>query len=147
MATKEVINATDTVAQAKATKTAKAEKKATEPKAPKAEVVKDTKNGVTRPGAETSTGKVWAIADTLHAQATKEEPISRAAVIKAAEAQGINVSTAATQYGRWRTYNGLGKETSKAVKVEKQAETAAPAPALDPAAAEADKEPKSPFTL
>lgn len=101
-------------------KPAKAEKAPKEPK-PKVEkpvVVKDTKNGVTRPGPDTSTGKVWAISDTLQAAATEEAPITRSAVMKQAEAQGINVSTAATQYGRWRQYNGLGRETAKAV-VEK----------------------------
>jgi len=81
----------------------------------KTEIVKDEKNGVVRPGPETATGRVWAIADTLNASSTEENPITRAAVIKQAEAQGINVSTAATQYGRWRTYNGLAKETAKAV--------------------------------
>lgn len=98
----------------KATETkATKEKKAAEPKPV---VVKDTKNGVTRPGKETDTGRVWAICDTLKASATEENPISRAAVIKHAEAKSINPSTAATQYGRWRTYNGLGRETAKAVK-------------------------------
>ena len=89
----------------------------------KTEIVKDEKNGVVRPGPETATGRVWAIADTLNASSTEENPITRAAVIKQAEAQGINVSTAATQYGRWRTYNGLAKETAKAVvpKAEKPA--------------------------
>lgn len=78
----------------------------------KTEIVKDEKNGIVRPGAETATGKVWAIADTLQASATEDNPVTRAAVIKLAEAKGINVSTAATQYGRWRTYNGLAKETA-----------------------------------
>jgi hypothetical protein len=112
-------------------------KKATESKAtkekkvaePKPVVVKDTKNGVTRPGKDTDTGRVWAICDTLNASATDEDPISRAKVIKHAEAKGLNPSTAATQYGRWRTYNGLARETSKAVKpaaAEAQVEQAQP---------------------
>lgn len=90
----------------------------TQTEAAKAVVVKDTKNNVTRPSAGTSTGKVWEICDTLYAQATDENPITRARVIKAAEAEGVNVSTAATQYGRWRTYMSLGREPSVAVKGE-----------------------------
>lgn len=86
--------------------------------AEKAVVVKDTKNNVTRPGSGTATGKVWEICDTLYSQATDETPITRARVIKAAEAEGVNVSTAATQYGRWRTYMALGRETAVAVKAE-----------------------------
>lgn len=86
--------------------------------AEKAVVVKDIKNNVARPGAGTATGKVWEICDTLYARATDENPITRASVIKAAEAEGVNVSTAATQYGRWRTYMSLGRETAVAVKAE-----------------------------
>ncbi len=83
--------------------------------ADKAVIVKDQKNDVTRPSADTATGKVWAICDVIYAGATEDNPITRARVIKTAEADGINVSTAATQYGRWRKYMGLGKETAKAV--------------------------------
>ena len=61
----------------------------TQTEASKAVVVKDTKNNVTRPSAGTSTGKVWEICDTLYAQATDENPITRARVIKAAEAEGV----------------------------------------------------------
>lgn len=86
--------------------------------AEKAAVVKDIKNNVARPGAGTATGKVWEICDVLYARATPENPITRASVIKAAEAEGVNVSTAATQYGRWRTYMSLGRETAVAVKGE-----------------------------
>lgn len=81
----------------------------------KAEIVKDQKNGVTRPTAGTATGRVWKICDTIYANATEENPITRARVIKTAEAEDINVSTAATQYGRWRKYMGLERETPKAV--------------------------------
>lgn len=89
--------------------------------AEKAAVVKDIKNNVARPGAGTATGKVWEICDVLYARATPENPITRASVIKAAEAEGVNVSTAATQYGRWRTYMSLGRETAVAVKGEGEA--------------------------
>lgn len=130
----------------------------------KTEIVKDEKNGIVRPGPDTATGKVWAIADTLQASATEENPVTRAAVIKLAEAKGINVSTAATQYGRWRTYNGLAKETTakpakeKAPKAPKAAAkavvpkeanaTEATLEAADAQATEAAAEPaKAGFTL
>lgn len=75
-------------------------------KAPKAP--KDEKNGVVRPAAGTATGNVWAIADHLSTQSG--EPATRKDVLAACETDGINKSTATTQYGRWRKYNGLAGE-------------------------------------
>lgn len=77
-------------------------------------------NGVTRPAAGTKTGKVWEIADGI--SATLKTPAPRKDVLKAAQenkaADGtpdpINDATAATQYGRWRKYHGLGKEVQPA---------------------------------
>jgi len=66
---------------------------------------KDIKNGVTRPRADSKTGMVWAIADALSKKA--KAPAGRKAVLDAATEEEINPSTAATQYGRWRKYNGL----------------------------------------
>lgn len=86
-------------------------KKEVEKEVEKEVVVKDTKNGITRPKEGTKTGRVWAISDALSAELKK--PVGRKAVIDAATAEEINPSTAATQYGRWRKYNGLvgtGKE-------------------------------------
>lgn len=59
------------------------------------------------PGAAPSkgaTGKVWGIADRVHAEngggpITKE---LRGKIIAACEAEGINGGTAATQYGKWK---------------------------------------------
>ena len=48
-----------------------------------------------RPKAGTATGKVWEIADSM-------PEADRAEVIAACEAEGINASTAKTQYGKWR---------------------------------------------
>lgn len=79
-------------------------------KAPK--VAKDTQNGITRPKAGTQTGEVWEIADALSAKAG--EPIGRAEVLVETDKAKLNPATAATQYGRWRTYNGLkGKGIAK----------------------------------
>ena len=100
-------------AEAKAAKEAKAkeiaEKKAAREaaKATKeaAKIVRQVANGVTRPADGTQTARIWVIADELSAAA--KAPASRADVLKVAEAEGINVATCATQYGRWRVFNGL----------------------------------------
>lgn len=104
-----------------------------EKKAEKIVVVKDTQNGVTRPSAGTKTGLVWELADKISAKL--KQPAGRGAVIKAATDKEINPSTAATQYGRWRKYNGLtgtGREETKETKAapakkEAPAKKAAPA--------------------
>lgn len=80
---------------------------AKEPKPPK-----DEQHGVTRPKAGTSTGAIWAIADEMSAAAGA--PAARKDVLAAAVSSGLNVSTAATQYGRWRRYHGLGAEPKPA---------------------------------
>jgi len=87
-------------------------------KAPKIE-----QHGVVRPNAGTKTVVVWEVADSL--SAALGAPAPRNEVLKAVEAQGINASTAATQYGKWRKFNGLEKEkgTAKAVAIA-AAETA-----------------------
>jgi hypothetical protein len=89
-------------------------------KAPKAEKpARIQQNGVTRPNQGTNTGAVWEIADALSKDSGK--PATRKDVLDKAVDKGINVSTAATQYGQWRKFNGLGKEETapKAVAVKK----------------------------
>lgn len=51
-----------------------------------------------RPKATSTTGRVWEIADRMLAAGSTD----RKAVIAACEAEGINPSTASTQYGKWR---------------------------------------------
>lgn len=91
---------------------------AAEAKAPK--VPKIAQNGVTRPGVNSTTGKVWAFADSI--SASIKAPAPRADVMKACAEASINPATAATQYGKWRKFNGL-KSEPKAAPVA----TAAPA--------------------
>ena len=99
-----------------ATKPAKAEK-----------VAKIEQNGVSRPGTGTATARIWEIADAESAKTSA--PAKRAEVLKTAEAEGINVTTAATQFGRWCKFQGI-----KAVPEEKKAKaTAAPAAEAIPA--------------
>jgi hypothetical protein len=97
-----------------------------------AEKVKDEKNGVTRPGADSATGKVWKIADDLSAKAG--QPAARKDVLAAAEKEGINVTTAATQFGRWCKYHGIKKaptepKPAKEKKAKKEKTDAAAAAA------------------
>ncbi len=125
-------------AEAKAAKEAKAkeiaEKKAAREaaKAAKeaakeaAKVVRAVANGVTRPADGTSTARIWQIADEISAKA--KAPASRADVLKVAEAEGLNTATCATQYGRWRVFNGL-----KGVDIQGKPK-ADPATQADPAA-------------
>lgn len=81
-----------------------AAKKNTEEKAA-APVAKVQQNGVTRPKDGTATGRVWAIADEI--SETTGSPAERKAVIEQVHAEGINTSTGATQYGKWRKFHGL----------------------------------------
>ena len=89
-------------------------------------------NGVVRPSPDTKTGAVWRIADEMTKQLGN--PAKRKDVLVESAAQGIADSTAATQYGRWRKFNGLegrGEDVDAAAKPAKQtkAEKAAAAEA------------------
>lgn len=95
---------TEAAQAAETTAETTAEKPAKEPKI--------EQNGVTRPSAGTKTARVWEISDTLSAAAGK--PAKRREVLVAAVEEEINVATAATQYGRWRKFFGLGKEEAEA---------------------------------
>jgi len=66
-----------------------------------------SQNGVTRPKAETKTGRVWEISDEL--SEGSGGPAARKDVMAAGEAEGLNTATIATQYGRWRKFHGLGR--------------------------------------
>lgn len=57
--------------------------------------------GYTRPKMGTATGKVWDIADEM-LEANGVIPLKLTVVI-ACEVAGINPSTAATQYGKWKS--------------------------------------------
>jgi hypothetical protein len=99
----------------------KATKAPKEPKAPK--VVKEKTpnieaNGVVRPAAGTTTAKIWEIADSL--SAASGAPAKRSDVLASAATQGINLATAATQFGKWSKFNGL--TTARLAKVEKEAD-------------------------
>jgi hypothetical protein len=100
-------------------------KKETAPKAEKAPREKlEEQNGVTRPKAGTATGKVWELADQLSKQ--HKRPATRGEVFEANKALGkdaINDATVATQFQRWRVFNGVEKAAPapKPAKAEKAA--------------------------
>lgn len=96
-------------------------------------VVKVTQNGVTRPKEGTTTGRVWAISDEV--SANKGEPADRKTVIEQVVAEGINASTGATQYGKWRKFHGLIGEASPG-RAAKPAAPEAPAAPVAPSAVE-----------
>ena len=110
-------------------------------KAPKAEKpARIQQNNVTRPNQGTNTGTVWEIADALSKETGK--PATRKDVLDKAVDKGINVSTAATQYGQWRKFNGLGKEETaqKAVAVKKPVAAKKVEPEVEPEDEELDGE-------
>ena len=82
------------------TQTAAAAPEVKEPKAPKIE-----QNGVARPGAGTTTERIWVIADEISTSAGAAA--KRADVLAKAESEGINITTAATQFGRWCKFHGI----------------------------------------
>ena len=85
----------------------KAPKQEPAPKQPEA-------NGVSRPKYGTSTGRIWEIAD--HESAKLGSPAPRKIVLELATKEGINESTAATQYGRWRKFHGLKSDPKPVVE-------------------------------
>lgn len=60
-------------------------------------------SGDGKPSPSGATGKVWLIADRVHA----EKGLDRKAIIDACIAEGINPATAGTQYSRWKKSKGF----------------------------------------
>jgi len=63
-----------------------------------------TSGPVERPKGESTTGKVWAIADKLFAEHNGMPP--RDKIMAACTEAGINPATAATQYSKWKKSKG-----------------------------------------
>ena len=78
--------------------------KSTEPKAPKAE--KDPSALPERPKATSMTGLVWQLADEAFERAGNKLP-DRNEVIATCEKEGINPSTAAVQWSKWKKAKGF----------------------------------------
>lgn len=82
-------------------------------RAPKAD--RERRNDITRPGATTVCGKIWAAADDLLAKGTLTVPALKAYP----GLKNINDHTLKTQYARWRQFNGVkGRQSVVSVKQE-----------------------------
>lgn len=87
----------------------KADKKASK-EAAKAAAKQPSQNGISRPKADTITGKVWAIFDELSQKSGAPATIGDS--LKAAA--GTAEATVRTQYARWRKFHGIsGKAAAK----------------------------------
>ena len=95
---------------------------ATEVVAKPVKPAKIEQNGVSRPAAGTTTARVWEIADAMSTAAGVA--VERKPVLNAAVAESINIATAATQYGKWRVFNGLGKPVKVAAPAAAKAAAA-----------------------
>lgn len=94
---------------------APATEKPAKPKAePKPKIERAQANGITRPKDDSTTGKVWAIADAISKKTG--QPAERSAVMAEAEKLGINEGTVATQFQRWRKFFGVKKQPKPAVE-------------------------------
>jgi hypothetical protein len=114
----------EVAAKAEAEKLAKAQEKAaaaapTTPKQPE-------QNGITRPKADSQTGKAWAIFDEISAK--NKQPASIGEALPVASAAGINEATTRTQYARWRKFNGVSGRVEAPKAPEQAAPPAPPAP-------------------
>jgi hypothetical protein len=65
----------------------------------------ETQNGVSRPRPGGATARVWELADEISSR--EGRPAVRKEVMDQFVAEGGNISTAATQYGRWRKFYGI----------------------------------------
>ena len=84
-----------------------------------AKPAREKANGVTRPSAGTSTGKVWEIADSISQK--ENRPATRAEVVAAGSKAGLNPATVTTQFGQWRRFYGIKKELVEKAKTPKAA--------------------------
>lgn len=92
---------------------------------------RDQKNGVTRPSAKAGgkTVRVWEIADLLHDKLGCVPP--RDKVFEIGLAEGLNKSTLATQYAKWRTYHGITGRLARPIEADKDS-AAPPEPEPEP---------------
>jgi len=122
------------VTKAEAAAKTEAEKlaKAQEAAAAKPAVEKQpTQNDITRPKADSMTGKAWAIFDQI--SATNKAPASIGEALPQATAAGINEATTRTQYARWRKFNGVsGRVEAPKAPEAPAAPPAPPAPPVPP---------------
>ncbi len=90
--------AAERAAKAEADAKAKAEREAKKG-------AKITQNDVTRPAADSKTGKVWEIADNL--SSTKGSPVSLSELKAETDKIGANPNMVSSQYASWRKFYGI----------------------------------------
>lgn len=87
-------------------KTVPAKPKPTAPKTPRSSTKdRPTQNGVTRPAPGSKTVVPWEVADRLWSEGQRDIKALRKLVVAECVKQGVNSSTAGTQYGHWVTFN------------------------------------------
>jgi hypothetical protein len=69
-------------------------------------VERQQKNGLTRPAAGTTTGKIWDLADKLSAD-NNGTPVAIGTLRQHPDMRQVNDHTLKTQFARWRTYHGI----------------------------------------
>jgi hypothetical protein len=93
---------------------------------------KQAKNGITRPASETTTGKIWDLADQISAKKAEANPTAFCTIAELRslpELKQTNEHTLKTQYARWRTYNGLkGRQDAAPATPQRRADDPKPEP-------------------
>lgn len=100
--------------------------------APTAQTI-NKQNGIKRPDAGTTTGRLWDIADRISFELGKPAPRKSVVDEYMATVPNANQATANTQYARWVTYHGA----SDALRALRTTETAERRAAKEKAAADA----------
>jgi len=129
---KEAAKAVKEAAAAKKKADKEAEKAAKMAAKESAKVEKVEQNGISRPKADSETGKVWLVCDNL--SASLQRVPSREEVLTASAEVGVNPATTATQYARWRKFHGVTGTIPNPNKVVKEK------PVKEPKKAKAVKE-------
>lgn len=68
-------------------------------------IEREKRNDVTKPAEGTITGRLWAIIDEISGD--KGAPATRKEVLERSEAEGFNMTMAASLYAHWRKFHGL----------------------------------------
>lgn len=119
------------VTKAQKAATAEANKLAKQATADAAKVKQPEQNGITRPKADSQTGKAWTIFDNVSQR--NNAPASIGETLPLAKAAGINEATVRTQYARWRKFNGVSGRIAAPTPPAPPAPTSDVAPPAPPA--------------
>lgn len=90
-----------------------------------------TQNDITRPRADSATGRAWTIFDDVSNK--NGSPASISETLPVATAAGINEATVRTQYARWRKFHGISGRIAAPTPPAPPAAPVEPAPPAPPA--------------